>query len=538
MTTSRFQEYLSSHRRFFSGKQIGVGAGQTVMFIDCASVDGVALDGMLRIAMALAQIKRLRPIVMTTRFGTAKEKAIIQCHVGCRIVTTFGIMLSGLLRNPIGTLQCFRRLRTGAVLSRLLVGKQSIGRHIYDLMLRRHGLPELGLLTPKQRLEILAELAFYFGLEHLFARRKISFALLGDNTYRQGIAFEMLKLRGIPSVCAININGLAAHLYLDRADYALHCRTPDPVLVDRFRHDDHARQAVEKALISRTSGTEIQHDLIRAYDPRKRIIEGNELRRQYGVTADKKLILVMSHIFQDAPHAYPGALFRDYKTWLLETCRELRKNPHIVFVVKEHPSIELYGEHGTIDRILAELGPEQVHLVKNINTRSFFDCTDVVVTCGGTCGLEFPCFGVPIVVAARPPYSGYHHIRTSRSQADYFTTLEHVHKIEKLSAEAVHLARTVFFTMQEALQVDKAELGLSRLNFSLGGESQEERLWQELASEGLDDRKFGQLVRYCERLLATGYRNFVDLDVLEENGAQTPQSHFTLRATTSAGPSL
>ena len=92
-----FTEYLERTRRFFH--PLAVRRARSRLFIDCASLDGVALDGMLRIAMALSHLQGLAPVAVTTRFGTQKERAIFKSFGIGTITTTFGLMLRGALGN-------------------------------------------------------------------------------------------------------------------------------------------------------------------------------------------------------------------------------------------------------------------------------------------------------------------------------------------------------------------------------------------------------------------------------------------------------
>jgi hypothetical protein len=163
---------------------------------------------------------------------------------------------------------------------------------------------------------------------------------------------------------------------------------------------------------------------------------------------------------------------------------------------------------------LAELGPGRIRIVKDINTRSFFDCADAVVTCGGTCGMEFPCFGVPVVVAARPPYSGFSFITRSATRQEYFSTLDSIHRIPGLTEQQIHLARTVFYVLQRVQKVDKSRLGLGTQGYTLGSASDPDKAWREM----LDDLTAGdgrqRLLTYLAEIFDSGLLNLVESSLL------------------------
>jgi len=75
--------------------------------------------------------------------------------------------------------------------------------------------------------------------------------------------------------------------------------------------------------------------------------------------------------------------------------------------VKEHPSADIYNEKGIINKLLKKLDCEQCLLSDDVHSLTILNELDVVVTCGGTIGLEFVYKGKPVVLGARPPYSRF-----------------------------------------------------------------------------------------------------------------------------------
>jgi capsule polysaccharide export protein KpsC/LpsZ len=270
----------------------------------------------------------------------------------------------------------------------------------------------------------------------------------------------------------------------------------------------------EELLQRRVSGNEQQHDTLRAYSQTKRDPAPAEVRQRFGAGPGKKLVLVTSHVLQDAPHAYPGAHFDDYKDWLLTTCRTLLENPNVCVVVKEHPSVELFNEIGVIDRVLEELRPREIPVVRDLNTRSFLRCADVVVTCGGTVGLEFPCYGIPVVVAARPPYARFDHVVRTKDRNEYIATLQRIHTIPPLTEFQTRQARALFYVSLELLRVDKTLLGLGTQAATLGLTPDEGLMWREMLIENASGIGHGRLIEYLQKFFASGLSNFVDFDRL------------------------
>ena len=158
-------------------------------------------------------------------------------------------------------------------------------------------------------------------------------------------------------------------------------------------------------LKSRFAGEIEQHDVLNAFQ-KKKVLSVNEFKQKYGLSNTKKVVAISPHIFCDAPHSLPGTLFKDYYEWFVETCRILARNKHISVIVKEHPSAHLYREKGKLDEIIDREHLSVIRISSDENQSTLLKAADIMVTCGGTVGLEFACIGKPVILAAKPPYSG------------------------------------------------------------------------------------------------------------------------------------
>ena len=43
----------------------------------------------------------------------------------------------------------------------------------------------------------------------------------------------------------------------------------------------------------------------------------------------------------------------------------------------------------------------------NFNNKSIITCADTIITCVGTSGLEFSCYGIPAILEGQNHYTGY-----------------------------------------------------------------------------------------------------------------------------------
>lgn len=508
---TNYRRYIDDNRQRFAkwkGRRIGDGT----ILVDLQSRDPFFVSCILKISASVREKLGYGLLVIHANDIPADVKEIVESYYPVAAPNIGRVALKGAFRGAVGALCDTARIGTGQRLVDYRYDGMPVGMHIYDGILRRQVRPFLAALQPKHRAMVLAELCFMRGLLALIRNHRVKYMILPDNAYRCGIAYEIAKARVIPSLVGINLNGMSMHRYEDADDYHHHCRTPDRSVVDALERMPDIIRKADDYLTCRTSAGLQQHDVVRAYASDKRNVTRSELNRMYGFDPHKKLVLVASHIFCDAPHAYPGMLFRDYREWLVETCRRLRENPHVNVIVKEHPSAGLYGEEGRIQGMLREVGMEENLLSTDINTKSLFECVDVLVTCGGTAGMEFPCYGVPVVVGARPPYAYEPYVVRSATRQQYFQNLDAIHTIDRLSHDKIRRAKAVLYAIQKVLGVERGALGLGTQAFYMGCEIDYEKHYAEMIARGENTSNLDDVIHM---LLEGQYRNLMDRSVCD-----------------------
>jgi hypothetical protein len=102
-----------------------------------------------------------------------------------------------------------------------------------------------------------------------------------------------------------------------------------------------------------------------------------------------------------------------------------------------------------------------------INTQSLFPVVDYVLTVNGTVGMEFPCYGIPAILAGTGRYDGLGFTVDPATKAEYFAVLKRLHEMPPLSQEVRELARRHFLALMRRCQTsleDIAPMELKRVN--------------------------------------------------------------------------
>ena len=500
------KNFVSSNKNFFLKNSKREGG---IILVDLQVTDIFIASLVMKISKAVSKVLGMELIVISAMRAKGGLIDIIKSYNPLGIVSARNLVISGFISNFHKIIKLVMKMKSGFELTSLTIKGMPVGLHIYDLILRRMGVSTITRISLRQRFYIVVELSFFYAILNYINQHTISYAILADNVYRQGLVFEILKEKNIPSISGIDINGISMHKYEYAQDYLQHCRVPDIDIVDKIMNTPKLYSDAGKYLLHRTSGQERQHDLIRAYSKDKRKIDRFELINTYNLPPDKKIVLVMSHIFCDAPHAYPGMLFKDYEDWLIKTCQRLANNPHVNFLVKEHPSAALYSEEGKIDRILNKIGLGDKLLSNDINTKSLFNSIDVLVTCGGTAGMEFPCYGTPVLVAAKPPYASFPYIVSPNTETAYYSELHRIHEYEKLSEEKIRLAKCVLYVIHYVMKIEKDKIGLGSQQYLRGGDFDVGLFMKEMIADCDVGAGYSALVSEMENFLRGEHKNLI-----------------------------
>lgn len=363
------------------------------------------------------------------------------------------------------------KIYDGNTLETYSISNIPIGKHIYDFVLRKYRIPTLNNLKIKHRILILIGLCYYFFLRDLIIKKKIKSVVTLDNVYIEGILFELAKFFNLKMYTGFDINLLTLHVFENDFDYSKHCRTPDQLYLNKKFEDPFFISEANNFINNRFSGDQNQHDAKRAFSSKNLKLNREELKTNYNLS-DGKIVLIVPHIFCDAPHGFPSVFYKDYHEWFCDTLKVLNQNKEINVIVKEHPSASLYDEDGYLEHLIKTLNLDNVILLSNrINAKSLMETVDFCVTCGGTSGMEYAYHGVPVVLASSPPYGDFKFFNKAKSRNDYHELLNNIESLRKPTDTERTTAGYLLFTRFKHYGIDKVKAKLNYFHVNLGEDS-------------------------------------------------------------------
>lgn len=501
------KRFIYSNKKFYSNRLNRHEVSKKVILVNVGFLDPFAVISSLKIAAAISEVLGGQLHVVPHFKASSQVTSMIESFLPKEIFSIKFLVARAFISKFFHILTVIAKLKSGQDVESLKDGKLEIGLHIYDSMLARMKLTTIGRLTVRHKLQIVFDLTYYFAIKRLFDSQKIDFVVLPDNTYRDGLVYEVMKSENIPCIVGVDLNGVSVHKNSTLSDYDEYCRAPDSNLINDLMQNPKILHATEQYASLRFSGKEMQHDTMRAFSESKAAVGRDDLYRDYGLIPNRKIVLVMAHVFCDAPHALPGLLFKDFEEWLIETCKRLADNSNIDFVVKEHPSASLYGEDGYAESVLEKIGLKHKLLASNVHTGSLFDCVDVMVTCGGTGGMEFPCFGVPVLIAARPAYSQFPYVVCPKTKEEFLLEIDMLQDYQRLNDELIRLAKVVLYTINLLMKVSKKEVGLGSQEYYRGINFDINLFLEEMISDCNNCVGYCALIQNMTFLLNGPYKN-------------------------------
>lgn len=186
-----------------------------------------------------------------------------------------------------------------------------------------------------------------------------------------------------------------------------------------------------------------------------------DLYKALGWNKSKNICVLFSHNLFDGNYNTEWRIFRDNLEWLRETLKFIKTlNSNINWIIKEHPSDYGSGRHttSTYKEFKNIIGfKENIKFFpKNFDTSLIKEVTSCVLTSQGSAGLEYPCFGIPSIIAGDAHYQGFGFTIEPKNKDEYFEKIEDMHNITSkgLNDEQIDLARINYCILEELSKVD------------------------------------------------------------------------------------
>ncbi len=304
------EKVFQSNLAFWSNENVN-DESNGILLYECFYDIPQLCYGISKVALCIAKSLGLKPVVMLPwRKSLISESMCdtrlqMKDHLFSLVVKNFFFLIKSF---------CISR----KALLKLSDGNARIGTYIYDAILRRFNKKTIVTLNLRERVFICFELCYYLYFKYILSQFSIKAIVLGDNVYRYGLMFELCKVHGIVCYSPISLNALFIRKFTIEDDYEKPFLN-DSILSQLCNGIDY-KTIIDNYYEKRYNGTILQHDVLTAY-ANKETSNYEEFCNRYKIDKNKKTIVLMPHVFADAPHVYLNPLYDDYWEWFINSFR-------------------------------------------------------------------------------------------------------------------------------------------------------------------------------------------------------------------------
>ena len=199
----------------------------------------------------------------------------------------------------------------------------------------------------------------------------------------------------------------------------------------------------------------------KALTKQKKFENKEDLLKYFGWKVEKKICTIFSPNMIDGNFYHEMKLFPDIQTWLEETLKIIKKSEqNINFLIRPHPSESYFPKLITkSENIFKEIIGQHPYIKlcpNDCSPATVKELTKIGITSHGSVGVEYPSFGIPVVIAGDSFYSGNGFNIEPQNIKDYIKTIKNLDKFinKSLNNNQIKLARALYYLHQFVIQMD------------------------------------------------------------------------------------
>ena len=187
------------------------------------------------------------------------------------------------------------------------------------------------------------------------------------------------------------------------------------------------------------------HDLTFVFNSKKKTVEKNYIENLYSWKNNLPIVLVFANNIFDGVFQKRTSIFQDNYEWLDETLKYLCKNKNINILVKKHPTE--YEIPKIQDKTEVIVKKYQTHnnninlLPDDIHPNSILNFAKCVFSEHGSAGLEYSCYGIPVIITGDATYYKNGFAIEPRNLNEYQIIIKDIHQIQSLNHKQIERAK-------------------------------------------------------------------------------------------------
>ena len=213
------------------------------------------------------------------------------------------------------------------------------------------------------------------------------------------------------------------------------------------KKDKNWKKKIDIYLQNRFKGKIKQINVIDAFKKKNksnsfdRFLKENKKKYKY-----KKIGVFAPHAFSDSNYSSGPFLFRSFYQQYTKTINILKKSKDTFWIVKPHPSSEIYGEQGLIDSEIRNINCNNIILCpKEVSTYYILKIADTLITGRGTIGIEYACIGKQPIIAGDAFYSNLGFTNQPKNFERYKKEILNSKNNKLIKKQIINAKKTLYF---------------------------------------------------------------------------------------------
>ena len=203
----------------------------------------------------------------------------------------------------------------------------------------------------------------------------------------------------------------------------------------------------EKKLISNSSkyfNSEIGKEIFQKVEKKNKLKifqAKKDVCKYFNFEEKKPIILILAHELSDGNMNNSWNLFNNDFIWLEETIKKIKNITDVNWIIKSHPSENIYNNKIKTADIYNEYGKNYKNIKLfpiNHDVKNFYKFISVAISSHGTAGYQYPLKSIPTIICGEATYSGFGFNIEPKNKASYFNILKKISKIKKLNNKIIN----------------------------------------------------------------------------------------------------
>ena len=208
--------------------------------------------------------------------------------------------------------------------------------------------------------------------------------------------------------------------------------------------------------INQTLGKDIYHKINNKKNSKIIINNKMDFCKKLNLKENYPIVLILAHELTDGNLVNKWNIFQNDMFFLRETLTKIKKLKKINWIIKPHPSEEIFKSKITTHTLFDNYSKnfENVRLLpKNYNIKNPKKIYHCAITSHGTAGYEYPSFGIPTIICGDTPYSQLGFNLEPKNKSEYFLLLNKIKYLRKLKKKQITKSKLFYYLFNELFVV-------------------------------------------------------------------------------------